>query len=179
MFLTLKYSLVPQGACHALPGPQWMGGAPSSKAKGASLRPVGLSPHCQGLAALPEWVLPSFHWEGKCCCCLATVPVGKEAVEERRHEVQKWALPPSLGLRFTVSEVFFECFILGMNLTGYSSASRAKALLRTAVIWRTPAGPVPTADGELANSMHLCAFCLKFRLNILLKSFRKYNQNDM
>lgn len=146
------------------PGPQWM--AKPSLCQGCQPVQWDLAPPARGLAALPEWVLPSFHWEGKCCCCSQCLSGGGRG-GKTAWSVQKWVFPPSLGLRSTVSEVFFECFILGMNLTGSSTRPR---LLRTAVIWRTPAGPVPTAD-ELANSMHLCAFCLKFRLKYTSEEF--------
>lgn len=125
-FCCFSRSLMPHfRVCHALPGPSVDGRGPSSKTEGASPSSGTPCPTGQGLAALPKRVLSSFHWEGKCCCCSQCLSGGGHG-GKTAWSVQKWALPPSLGPRSTVSEVFFECFILGMNLMG--SSTRAKAL---------------------------------------------------
>lgn len=129
--LTLRFfccflrSLMPHfRVCHALPGPSVDGRGPSSKAKGASPSSGTPRPTGQGVGSTPRMGAALLPLGGSAAA--AHSACREEAVEEKTAwSVQKWALPPSLGLRSTVSEVFFECFILGMNLTGSSTRSQA------------------------------------------------------
>ena len=131
--------------------PLWPGVGSTPRA-GAALLPLGVK-------MLPQLTAPA-----------GRVPWRKDSME--CPEVGSSSLPwPE------VSEVFFEWLILGMNLTG--SSTQAKALPQDSRHMEDTSRACTHSRRWVGEQCASLCFPFKIQTHTLLKSFRKYNQNDM
>lgn len=160
-----------------LPGtPQWLGGASAQRQRVQPV-PRDSSGTCsRRWAAFPWWCCHPFCSE-KCCCfsaCLCWRVWSRSCSGVRSF--QTWAVHFSHGLGSLVSEVFFECLVLDMSLTGSSTQAKARPQDSRRMEDTSPA--CTRSSRWVGTQAGICASCLKLKLGLVLKSFRKYSKND-